>query len=123
MKKFVFLFLISIFIVSSLAFSKEPSAEIPNETIETVTVDESTSLEFRFIEEYNELKIIIITPRKTSKTDAEFEEIYQKYVNDWILDENHRYYHYITKSRKHFYSKIKDGKRVNTYEVIILLKK
>ena len=42
MKKFMFLFLISLFFVSSLAFSKEPSAEIPNETIETVTVDEST---------------------------------------------------------------------------------
>ena len=82
MKKFMFLFLISLFFVSSLAFSKESSAEIPNEIIETVTVDESTSLEFRFIEEYDELKIIIVTPRKTSKTDAEFEEIYQKYVND-----------------------------------------
>ena len=123
MKKFMFLFLISLFFVSSLAFSKEPSAEIPNEIIETVTVDESTSLEFRFIEEYDELKIIIVTPRKTSKTDAEFEEIYQKYVNNWNIDENHIYYHYITKSRKHFYSKIKDGKRVSTYEVIILLKK
>lgn len=123
MKKFMFLFLISIFFVSSLVFSKEPSAEIPNETIETITVDETTTLEFRFIEEYDELKIFIIAPRKTSKTDADFEEIYQKYVNDWILDENHRYYHYVTKSRKRFYSKVKDGKRVSTYEVIILLKK
>lgn len=106
-----------------LAFGESPTKVIPDENTEIIKIDETTTLEFRYIKEYDELKVLIIAPRATAKTDVDFEEFYQKYINDWICDEKHRYYHYKTKYRKRFYSKIIDGKEVTTYEMLILLRK
>ncbi len=106
-----------------LAFGESPTKVIPDENTEIIKIDETTTLEFRYIKDYDELKVLIIAPRATAKTDVEFEEIYQKYINDWICDEKHRYCHYKTKYRKRFYSKIIDGKEVTTYEMLILLRK
>ena len=116
MKKKIILFLLA-FVISICAINAEEIKETKSSIYrETTDVDKTHYVEVKLYKNFNQAIFTVVNHNMIEYDEGFMEKTFFEFIENWIRDNNHRYYHYTVVHRKMFYSRSDDnGKR--TYQI------
>jgi hypothetical protein len=116
MKKKIVLFLLA-FVISICAISAEEIKETKSSIYrETTDVDKTHYVEVKLYKNFNQAIFTVVNHNTIEYDEGFMEKTFFEFIENWIRDNNHRYYYYTVVHRKMFYSR-PDNNGKKTYQI------
>ena len=112
MKKKIILLLAFVISICSI-YAEETKSSIYKETID---VDKTHYVEVKLYKNYNQAIFTVVNHSMIEYDEGFMEKTFFEFIENWIRDNNHRYYHYTVVHRKMFYSR-SDNNGKKTYQI------
>ena len=116
MKKKIILFLLA-FVISICNIYAEEIKETKSSIYkEAINVDKTHYVEVKLYKNYNQAIFTVVNHSTIEYDEGFMEKTFFEFIENWIRDKNHRYYHYTVIRRKMYYSR-PDNEGKKTYQI------